>query len=139
MSCSTLDRSRDDANGTDDLDGLAPAESVEDPVDNQGTDDTSTCEKAIGRCVFFCQWSAMPSRQIALTANDIIALLRIGTGEGDIEVIPESRQAKHGADDGRVVAVREGTQCSKEDDQEVVSVSLGSRRSLDGLLRTTVE
>jgi hypothetical protein len=43
-----LDRGRDDADGTDDLDGPGAAEFVQDPVDGESTNDASPSEQTIG-------------------------------------------------------------------------------------------
>jgi hypothetical protein len=48
VSRAPLDRGRDNADGTDYLNGPAAAEPVEDPVDNESTNDSSPGEETIG-------------------------------------------------------------------------------------------
>jgi hypothetical protein len=48
VSSAPLDRGRDDADGTDNLNGPAAAIFIEDPVDNESTNNASPSEQTIG-------------------------------------------------------------------------------------------
>jgi hypothetical protein len=60
----TLDCSRNDTDGSDDLNGPAPTEPVKDPVHNESTDHASAREQAIGSCISLSepqhQWELLP-------------------------------------------------------------------------------
>jgi hypothetical protein len=65
MGGTALDRSRNDTDGSDDLNGPAPTEPVQDPVDNESTDHASAREQAIGSWISLSdvlqhQWELLP-------------------------------------------------------------------------------
>lgn len=61
----------------------------------------------------------MATKQRERTSSDTRARVRFDV---DVEVFEEGRQTDDGADDGRVVAIRQGPKGHEEDDQEIVFV-----------------
>lgn len=92
----------DDADDAGDLDSKTSTETIQQPRDNQASDDTTTCEESI------VGWNVNSVRTLhvilthiveARTANDLVALGSPRTACSQIEVVEERRKTDDRATD----------------------------------------